>query len=258
MKIQTLVVTLNQTDHSLLERMNIQTDAIIGNQCDRNEIEEFEYNGYQIKWLSLSEKGVGLNRNNVMMRSTGDICVFADDDMIFHDGYGTIVQEMFERNLDADIILFNLDEKNPRRPNNTKVIKINRTNYGKYGAARLAFRREKLHFAGISFNLLFGGGAAYGSGEDSIFIHDCLKRKLKIIAVPYSLAMLNDDRESTWFTGYNDKYFYDKGVMFARMYGKYAIFIALYNSFKHRNKRYKQYGWKNAFRKMKEGIRNFQ
>ena len=34
--VQVLVAAMNQTDHSLLDRMNIQSDAIIGNQCDYN------------------------------------------------------------------------------------------------------------------------------------------------------------------------------------------------------------------------------
>ena len=66
MKIQTLIVTTGQTDHSLLEKMNVQTDTIVGNQCDRNEVEIFEYNGYGIRWISMCERGVGLNRNTVM------------------------------------------------------------------------------------------------------------------------------------------------------------------------------------------------
>ena len=86
MTIEVLVATMNQEDDcSLHIDMNIQSDAIIGNQCGRNEIKELEYNGHRIKYLSFAEKGVGLNRNNALMRSTADICVLADDDQIFVD-----------------------------------------------------------------------------------------------------------------------------------------------------------------------------
>lgn len=258
MHIQTLVVTTGQHDHSLLDKMNIQTDAIIGNQCDRNEIEEFYHNGNKIRWLSMCERGVGLNRNTVMMRSDADICVFADDDMAFHDGYADTVADLFAKYPDADVVLFNLDEKQPRRYKNTKVTIINRRNYGKYGAARLAFRRESVHKAGAFFHLMFGGGAVYSSGEDSIFLHDCLKRKLNMIAVPIAIAELHDDRESTWFAGYNDKFFADKGAIYAHLYGRNARWIALYNCLRHRNGRYQAYGWKKAYRRMCEGIRSYR
>lgn len=255
MDIQTLVVTTGQKDHSLLEKMNIQTDAIVGNQCDRNQVEEFTFEGKKIRWLSLRERGVGLNRNNVLMRSTAELCVFADDDMVFHPGYADTVKELFDRLPKADILLFNVDEKNPRRYKNTKIMRIRRHNYGKYGAARLALRRERVLWAGVSFNLLFGGGAKYSSGEDSIFLHDCLKRGLRIYAVPVAIALLQEERESTWFRGYTDKFFYDKGVFFAQMYGRNARWVALYNCVKQGNRRYKEWGWKKAYRRMLEGIR---
>ncbi|MBE6916160.1 MAG: glycosyltransferase [Ruminococcaceae bacterium] len=256
MKIQTLIVTTGQTDHSLLDRMNVQTDALVGNQCDRNEIEEFTHNGHTIRWFSMRERGVGLNRNTVMMRADADVCVFADDDMVFHDGYTDTVAQMFEQHPDADIILFNVDEKVPKRYKNTKVVPIGRKNYGKYGAARVAFRRERVHMAGVAFHLMFGGGAKYSSGEDSIFLRECLEYGLKMLAVPVAIAELHETRESTWFTGYNDKFFYDKGVLYAHLYGKSAYLIALYNCFKHRKGHYREYGWRNAYRRACEGIRS--
>lgn len=255
MDIQTLIVTTEQNDHHLLEKMNIQTDAIVGNQCNRNEVEDFTFRGNNIRWLSFWERGVGLNRNNVFMRSTADICVFADDDMVFHLGYPETVRELFQKYPKADILLFNLDEKNPRRYKNTKAVRIRKHNYGKYGAARLAMRRERVQMAGISFHLLFGGGAKYSSGEDSIFLYDCLKRGLRIWAVPVAIAMLQEERCSTWFQGYTEKFFYDKGVFFAQMYGCRAWVIALYNCLKHGKGRYREWGWKRAYTKMLEGIR---
>ncbi len=255
MTIQTLVVTMQQSDHALLSQMNIQTPAIVGNQCDRNEVEIFTHDGHEIKWLSFAERGVGLNRNNILMRSTADVCVFADDDMIFKNGYADTVTGLFEQYPAADILIFNLDEKNPKRYKNTRVTKITKKNYGKYGAARIAIRRERVFLKGISFNLLFGGGAKYSSGEDSIFLYDCLSKGLNLLAVPVAIAELTDTRKSTWFEGYNEKFFCDKGILYALLYGKKAKFVALYNCVKHKNGRYRLYGWKEAYRAMLDGIR---
>ncbi|NMA73352.1 MAG: hypothetical protein GX963_04170 [Bacteroidales bacterium] len=66
MTIEVLIATMDQEDHSLLEKMNIQSNAIVGNQCGRNEVEEIEYEGHKIKFLSFNERGVGLNRNNAL------------------------------------------------------------------------------------------------------------------------------------------------------------------------------------------------
>ena len=77
MRIEVLVAAMHQTDHALLEKMNIQSDVIVGNQCDRNAVEEFEWNGHRVRYLHFAERGVGLNRNNSLMRAAGDICLFA-------------------------------------------------------------------------------------------------------------------------------------------------------------------------------------
>ena len=70
MEIQVLVAAMNQKDYSLLDKMNIKTDVIVGNQCDENAVSDFEYNGHTVKWLSFCERGVGLNRNNALMRAS--------------------------------------------------------------------------------------------------------------------------------------------------------------------------------------------
>lgn len=218
MVVQVLVAAMNQKDHSLLDKMNIQSDAIVGNQGDKNKIEEFIYKGkHKIKYLSFKEKGVGLNRNNTLMRATGEFCLIADDDMFYVDEYEKIVIDYFEKYPEADVIIFNLREPSQVRYVNKKVKRIYYHNFMRYGAARIAFRRESVTKKGIFFNLHFGGGADYSSGEDTLFLHSCLKKGLNILAVPTVIAELLDDRESTWFEGYTIDYYYDKGVLFGTM-----------------------------------------
>ena len=69
MKIQVLVAAMHQSDHSLIDKMNITTDAIVGNQCDFDSVEHFEHNSNKITYLNFKERGVGLNRNNTLMRA---------------------------------------------------------------------------------------------------------------------------------------------------------------------------------------------
>lgn len=115
MSVQVLIATMNQTDHSLLKKMNIQSDAIVSNQCDFNKIEEFTYNGYNIKFISFAEKGVGLNRNNALMRADADYCLFADDDLVYVDGYPQIVENEFKKHPNADVLIFNLIEQERKK-----------------------------------------------------------------------------------------------------------------------------------------------
>ena len=223
LSLQVLVSTMHQTDHSLLEKMNIQTDAIVVNQCDRNEIEEFEYKNHKIKWLSLNERGVGLSRNTALMRADADILLFADDDIVYEDGFAQKVIDFFKNHPRVSFAVFNIQSLNPDRPEflDTKDKKLNFTNSLKYGACRVAVRREKALKANISYSLLFGGGAPHKAGEDNLFITNCLQKGLKGMASKIMLGTVKQE-ESSWFDGYNEKYYTDRGALFCAMYGKMA------------------------------------
>ena len=214
MKVETLVATIDQEDFSLVSKMNIQTDALIANQCRRTSTESFSMNGKAVTFLNTQDRGVGKNRNLLLQNASADICVLADDDMRFIDGYEKTVINAFEECPQADLLVFNLIEKIPRRFINRKIKRVGWTEYARYGAARIAFRRRKIIEAQIHFNLLFGGGAKFGSGEDTIFLKECMERGLKIYSMPYALAEIDQTAESTWFSGYDQKLFHDKGALY--------------------------------------------
>ena len=111
MSVQVLVASMFQKDFELPKRMNLCSDAVIGNQCDKDSIDEIEYKNFKIKYINRAERGVGLNRNNALKNATSDLCVLADDDMVFYDNYVEIVEEAFKKNKKADFLIFNIDEK---------------------------------------------------------------------------------------------------------------------------------------------------
>ena len=233
MKLELLVPTMHQKDTSLAEKMNIQTDAVIVNQTDVNEYQEYRHNDCRIRMYSFAERGVGLSRNTSLMRSAADICILADDDMRFHDGYADVVRKAFAENPEADVIIFNLVETGVASRVSQTVRKVNWLNYMNYGAARIAFRRLAVSYKGISFNLNFGGGTKHQCGEDTLFLRDCLAAGLTVIAVPVSIAVLLDDRPSTWFQGYNRKYLFDKGVVLSLAHPRLAVLFCLYLTLRH-------------------------
>lgn len=216
--IQTLISTMNQTDHSLLDKMNIQTDAIVINQCDRNEIENFEYKGHKITWMSLKERGVSLSRNTALLRATADIIIIADDDIQYKDDYPAKIRAKFDQYPQADILITDLHKENFSQTHLQEKRKF-WFNVLSYGTTRLAIKNKQIKKNNIYFNLLFGPGAKYTHGEDSAFLIDCLKHHLKIWKVNTCLGNLTNNRQSTWFNGYTEKYWFDKGVLFTHMFG---------------------------------------
>jgi len=229
MTLQVLVSTMNQNDYKLLDDMNISTDAIVINQCDKNMIEKFEYKKHCVKWLSLSERGIGLSRNTALMRADGDILLFADDDVRYSDNYGHKVIAFFENHPDVDVAVFNFQSLNPQRPEfvNIKERRLNLFNCLKYGAIRIAVRKNAVLTSNVNFSLMFGGGAPYQAGEDNLFLTNCIQKKLKVVASNIMLGTVKQET-STWFKGYNEGYYFDRGALFAAMYGKWAfLFLVL-------------------------------
>lgn len=233
MKIQVLVATMHQIDHSLLKKMNIQTSAIIGNQCNKDFVDIFEYNGNPIKYYSFAERGVGLNRNNVLMRADADICLFADDDMVFMDNYAEVVEKVFVDNPKVDVVVFNLVGRDSGRDIILRKHKVRWYNYLKYGTARIAVRLSSVKKAGIYFNQCFGGGTEHCHGEDNLFLTACLRNRLRIIAVPDYVATLTDERESSWNKGYDDKYISDQGALYYALSRKLWKLLCLQDSIRH-------------------------
>ena len=236
MTLQVLISTMHQTDYSLLDKMNIQSHAIVVNQCDRNEIIEFEYNGHHIKWISLAERGVGLSRNTALMRATADILIFSDDDIVYCDGYPNIVCSEFLNNPKVDVFTFNLNSLNMARPEflDSKNHKLHWYNSLKYGAARISIKRESVFKKTLTFSLLFGGGTVHQAGEDNLFITQALRSGLNVWASKRLIGTVAQE-ESTWFEGYNEKYYFDRGYLFGNMFGWKAILLLILLEFKEKH-----------------------
>lgn len=254
MTVQVLVATMHQKDYSLLKKMNIQSDAIVGNQCNVNSIDEFEYNGHSITYLNFAERGVGLNRNNMLMRATGDICLFADDDMIYCDGYVNTIEKAFRECPDADVVIFNLVGRDKGKIRIKKINRVNYFNFLRYGTARIAIKLSTIKKNGIYFNQCFGGGTEHCHGEDNLFLASCLSKKLKIYAVPEYIATLTDERVSSWNNGYDEKYVKDQGVLFRTLSRRWWRLLCLQDALR----RHKSYNMRfyNAFMLMLKSANN--
>lgn len=262
MRLQTLVSCVKQNMDTIAETMNLGSDAIVINQCERNDYNEYDYKGNRICCYSFNERGVGLSRNNALLRADADIVLFSDEDIRYNEGYATQVINEFKKHTDADMILFNFDVIEDRATYHIeKEHKITRLNCGRYPTYSFAIRREKLHKANITFSLLFGGGAKYSNGEDSLFIRECIRKGFKIIAVPVTLGK-EEPRPSTWFNGYTKKFFYDRGVLYRPLYGFLAKPLALRFLLAHQglffaDKNQEVTDWKQAYTLMKQGMKEF-
>ena len=257
MRLQMLISGMNLDTTHVAENMKLEADAIVINQTDSFGFEEYQYKEHRIKIYCMNEKGVGLSRNNALLRADGDIVLFSDEDIVYNEGYAKAVLDAFEANPDIDMIFFNFDVAEDRQTYHIeKKGRIRSYNCGRYPTYSLAVRREVLHKKGITFSLLFGGGAKYSNGEDSLFIKQCIKSGMKALALPVTLGR-EVPRPSTWFNGYTDKFFFDRGVLYRALYGKMAKPFALRFLFAHRDIMLTDRKLMDAYKLMTQGMKEF-
>ena len=254
MKVQVLASVMQEEPLELAQRMRLESDAVVVSQCHRLGYEELEYRGHLVRFFSFPDRGVGRSRNEALLRADGDICLFSDGDIVYEPGYAQAIEAEFQRRPEADMILFNVEVEPDRRTYwITERKRVRWYNCGRYGAVSFAVRRESLLLSGVTFSLLFGGGARYGSGEDSLFLKEFMDKGFSVYTAPVVIAR-EGAGESTWFTGYDEKFFRDKGVLYRCMYGKLARAMALRFLLAHRGKLCAEVSLAQAFRWMGQGI----
>ena len=263
-RLQILISAVNKDPLELAGIMGLESDAVIVNQLigdntpDGVQVGEksYEYNGHSVNTFTVRAKGVGLSRNTALDNADHELIQFGDDDIVYEHGYADRIIAEFDAHPEADVILFNVRAQEGRETYwNTDYARVNWRNYGRYPAYAICARRDKLVSSGVRYSLLFGGGAPYMNGEDSLFLHDCLKSGLAIYRTDVALGR-ETSGESTWFKGYTDKFFFDRGVLYHFLYGKMALVLGFRYLFKNRNEMCRELGLMHCYKKLCSGVRH--
>ncbi len=255
MTLQTLVSGVELNTATVASDMKLDSDAIVINQTDHFGYDEYKYNEHKICCYSFKERGVGLSRNNALLRADSDLILFSDEDIVYDEGYASRICAAYEQYPDADMILVNIRVAPDRATYCIrKPMRVHLWNCGRYATYSFSCKRESIHKANITFHLLFGGGARYSNGEDSLFIEECLKKGLKIYALPIEIGE-EKPRPSTWFTGYNEKYFYDRGVLYKYLYRRMAVPMCMVYVFRKRKWMLTELSFKQALSLMLKGVK---
>ena len=230
MKLQVLVAAMGRQDTALAEKMHIRCDAVISNQADREEDVTVPTPYGAVRMITTATRGVGLNRNIALDAADGDILLLADDDVVYREDMPQEVIRAFAQHPEADLLIFGMEMERDGVVFETRQEPFHRLrvwNAMKYGAVRIAIRRSALDKSGVRFHQSFGGGCPFSAGEDSLFLKACFDYGLSVYAHPYVLGRSRKDT-SSWFVGYNEKYFYDKGVLVRHLFPHTAYVMAFY------------------------------
>lgn len=255
MSVQLLISCVDKHIPELVEKLKLESPAIIVNQCDRDGEEHIQTGAHRVDVYYRKERGVGRSRNLALSKADKDICLFSDEDIVYVNGYERLIEAEFAAHPEADGIMFQVEVTPERKTyQNDAFGRVTLMNCGRYPAYSMAFRREKLHATGVRFSLLFGGGAPYSNGEDSLFIRQVIKAGLKIYKSPVCIGE-EIPRPSTWFSGYHEKFFFDRGVLYHFLYGAAAPVWGFRFVFTKRKEMCREVSWTKAFGLLLQGIR---
>lgn len=215
-----------QEDMHIIDKSHITGDVLVINQANRNKAEVRTSEERTARMYSTTERGLSNSRNMALKYANGDICVLCDDDEIFESDYQKTISEAFRELQHADVIAFNLTNHKPRLKQKTQ--RIRQLKSLKLASYHLAFYRDSIINAGIQFDPLMGSGSNNGCGEENKFLLDCLKKKLHIYYVPKSIATL-ESKQSKWFFGFDETFFYQRGAATRYMLGFFlAVIYGIY------------------------------
>ena len=252
---------MHQDGFDIAYKSKIESDLLIINQCDKDGYEEITVNGFLWRMIYTTERGLSKSRNMALKNARGEICLLADDDEVFSGGYATAVVNAFNEVKNADVLVFNLNRTNVRKKRvYYKIKKVKKAPwYRGYNSPMIAFKLNNIYDK-ISFNERFGSGTEWGGGEDILFLESVRKNYMKIYEYPFVIATIDYSKGSNWFSGFNEKYFYNLGAYDYFYYGK-RVFLrelrCLYDAI-YRTRSDKRLSIRNKLKWIHRGMKGFK
>lgn len=252
MPLKILMSTMNKKSIEDLElsKKNISNEdsIIIINQITNKKIEKSTNKNF----VTYNELGLSKSRNRALEHVTKGIGIIADDDICYKKNYREIVKKAYEENKNADIITFQIEtpEGGLFKNYSKESFYFNSLNILKVSSIEITFDIERVKSRGIKFDEMFGLGGKYKTGEEAIFLKDCLDKGLKILYLPKVLVIHPKDSSGDLL---NESGMFYKGAVFRKMYGRYGIIICFLFSFKKNKLNLLKYILNGYFNYFKEG-----
>jgi len=252
-----LLSAMGLSDTSLLRKLGISGSSIVINQASSEEREYFPEE--DCLFITTRERGLSKSRNMAMREAAmqrKELCIFCDNDVLYEKDYEEKILSAFDRNPDSDILVFFIERPERHKPVFKEERRLDRLHAMKIFSPEIAFRLSSVKRAGLKMDELFGAGAKYGMGEENIFLFDAVKAGLKTTYVPVRIAGTVEN-ESSWFKGYTEEFFRNRGAGYYRMSPFLWPFLCLQFALRKRGLYRDSMGFFGALRGMGKGKKEY-
>ncbi len=255
MKTEVLLSVMDKEDTiHYADMLNIRTDALIVNQCGVRNIYQTSGRYGKIYVRESDERGLSRSRNEAMDNAHSDTVIFCDNDIKYENDAFTKIDHAFEANPDAAILVFFIERPERKTPVYNRECIMDKVHMMKIFSPEIAVRLSRT--GDLRLNEEFGAGAKYSMGEENIFLFEAKRRGLIIKYIPEKIAVMLPV-QSSWFSGYDEKFFFNRGAGYYAMDKKMWYPLAWQFIIRKRKLYNKDISMSDAYRSMKEGRREY-
>lgn len=232
-RIEILISTMHRDNLDFLEEMFINNDMsefdiLIVNQTTEKQLLKSDFT--HIKVINSFEKGSPASRNLAISKSTGDICLMADDDIVYEPNLKATILKAYQEHPNADSISFEAkNEYNQPQAPYPKTGWHNASSLSTIFTWVITFKREAFIKNGVYFNHHFGVGSTFKGSTEYVFLRNAFDKGLKIYH--YTKTIVMHPEESSGRLMGSDNAFFSSSARTYRFYGNLAYFWLLKYSF---------------------------
>ena len=170
-----------------------------------------------INLINVNEIGLSKSRNLAIANAKADICLLADDDIVYENNFESIIINAFNLNPSADIITFKMNDFKGNSFKDYPIIKKhNKKSLSFVNSVVIAFRRNSIISNKVFFDENFGLGSTFQTADEYVFLRNALNLNLNIVF--HNEVILSHPVDSSGKDVASDRILFAKGALFYKYY----------------------------------------
>lgn len=224
---------MNRTDLSFLEPMFEKNNLanyhiLVINQTHKQKL--LTSTLPNIRVINSRDFGLSKSRNLAIKNSSKEICLIADDDVVFLENLAIKVIGKYNLHEKADVIIFQTITTKGQSYRNYPLGNLKKKQLKDALSIEISFKTKFLKKHNITFNELFGLGAKFSDTENVHFLNDLADHNAKIIGVKD--AIVNHQPYSSSDDIASESLMYARGASFYKRFGVFAyLYVIKYGYF---------------------------
>lgn len=179
-----------------------------------------------IRIVEHRSRGLSHNRNVALDHAQGDILLLADDDISYTPDAFHLIRTYFQEHPECDVLATQIKRSNGlwHKCYPKVACAIEQVTRGYYvSSVELSLRRStSLPYFDERFGL---GSNALASGEEEVFVQDCIRRKLQVEFAPIHTATLRNTSTTGQYFDSQVKVRRSKGAVLMYCYGCLGAYL---------------------------------